>query len=371
MINSVRLKDFQSHKDSTFEFIPGVNVITGVSGVGKSSIIRALNYLFTNKKPNGVEYKRRPDAKGFEIEVDIDGHKIHRIKSTKANEYRIDGEVYKDIGITVPDKVFELSNIKSIKVGTDEFNVQLAKQFDPHFLMFLPDSAKVKFLNRLSGSHILDIALKETNRDLLELEKEKLKSENELTGVQATINNLVDVIEPIKAIVADARVQYEKLSEDATRLETLKLAKNHLDLWKQQKHEFDSIKYILSKVNIEGFEKAVVRLNDLKTLLKNFKKTYSEANNVLAAIQKIDSIDVSGLESKKERLDKLRELWYNYRNVESEMDNLVRQQQDLDDKIEKQILTVKLFLESTPVCPTCNSVITSEKIKQIIGELSK
>lgn len=371
MINSVRLKDFQSHKDSTFEFIPGVNVITGVSGVGKSSIIRALNYLFTNKKPNGVEYKRRPDAKGFEIEVDIDGHKIHRIKSTKANEYRIDGEVYKDIGITVPDKVFELSNIKSIKVGTDEFNVQLAKQFDPHFLMFLPDSAKVKFLNRLSGSHILDIALKETNRDLLELEKEKLKSENELTGVQATINNLVDVIEPIKAIVADARVQYEKLSEDATRLEALKLAKNHLDLWKQQKHEFDSIKYILSKVNIEGFEKAVVRLNDLKTLLKNFKKTYSEANNVLAAIQKIDSIDVSGLESKKDRLDKLRELWYNYRNVESEMDNLVRQQQDLDDKIEKQILTVKLFLESTSVCPTCNSVITSEKIKQIIGELSK
>lgn len=371
MINSVRLKDFQSHKDSKFDFIPGVNVITGVSGVGKSSVIRALNYVFTNKKPNGVEYKRRPDAKGFEIEVTIDGHKIHRVKSTKANEYRIDGEVYKDIGVTVPDKVFELSNIKSIKVGTDEFNVQLAKQFDPHFLMFLPDSAKVKFLNRLSGSHILDIALKETNKDLLEVEKEKLKSENELTVVQTTINNLVEIIDPIKAVVADARVQYEKLSEDATRLEALKLAKNHLDLWKQQKQEFDSIQYILSKVNIEGFEKAVVRLNDLKTLFNNFTKTYGEANRVFAAIQKIDSIDISELEKRKDRLDKLREIWYNYRNVESEMDSLVKQQQDLDDKIEKQILTVKLFLENTPVCPTCNSAITKAKINQIIGELSK
>lgn len=371
MINSVRLKDFQSHKDSTFEFIPGVNVITGVSGVGKSSVIRALNYVFTNKRPNGVEYKRRPDAKGFEIEVVIDGHKIHRIKSTKANEYRIDGETYKDIGVTVPDKVFEMSNIRAIKVGTDEFNVQLAKQFDPHFLMFLPDSAKVKFLNRLSGSHILDIALKDTNKDLLEVEKEKLKSENELTVVQTTINNLVEIIDPIKAVVADARVQYEKLSEDANRLSDLKVAKSHLDVWKQQKQEFDSIKYILSKVNIDGFEKAVVRLNDLKNLLTNFKKTYGEANRVLAAINKIDLIDVSGLEQKKARLDKLHEIWYNYKNVELEMDSLVRQQQDLDDKIEKQIITVKLFLENTPVCPTCNSTITKTKIKQIIGELSK
>lgn len=371
MINSVRLKDFQSHKDSKFDFVPGVNVITGVSGVGKSSVIRALNYVFTNKKPNGVEYKRRPDAKGFEIEVDIDGHKIHRVKSTKSNEYKIDDESYKDIGITVPDKVFELSNIHSIKVGTDEFNVQLAKQFDPHFLMFLPDSAKVKFLNRLSGSHILDIALKETNKDLLDLEKERIQSENELGQVQATINNLVEVIDPIKVVVADARVQYEQMAEDAKRLEELKLAKNHLDVWKKQKQEFDSIQYVLSKVNIEGFEKAVVRLNDLKTLHNNFKRTYGEANRVLAAIQKIDSLDVTGLEQKKERVDKLRELWYNYRDVEDEINSVLRKQQDLDDKIEKQILTVKLFLENTPVCPTCNSTITKAKIKQIIGELSK
>lgn len=371
MINSVKLKDFQSHKDSTFEFIPGVNVITGVSGVGKSSVIRALNYVFTNKKPNGVEYKRRPDAKGFEIEVKVDGHTIHRVKSTKANEYHIDDEVYKDIGITVPDKVFEVANIKSIKVGTDEFNVQLAKQFDPHFLMFLPDSSKVKFLNRLSGSHILDIALKETNKDLLELEKEKLSNENELTTVQTTINNLVEVIDPIKKVVADARVQYEQMMEDSKRLEALKTAKAHLDVWKKQKQEFDSIQYILSRVDIEGFEKAVVRLNSLKEVAKEFKQTYSLANKVYAAIQQIDSLDVTGLEDKKERLDKLHELCYNYRNVELEMDSVQRQMQDLDDKIEAQILTVKLFLENTPVCPTCNSRITEEKIKQIVGELSK
>ena len=371
MINSVKLKDFQSHTDSTFEFIPGVNVISGCSGVGKSSVIRALNYVFTNKKPNGVEYKRRPDAKGFEIEVVVDGHTIKRVRNSKANEYHIDDEVYKDMGINVPEKLYELTNIKPIKVGTDEFSVQLAKQFDPHFLMFLTDSTKIKFLNRLSGAHILDIALKETNKDLVAIEKEKLTNENELTQVQSTVNGLIEVIEPLKEVLKAARVQYEQLEEDSKHLSELKVAKEHLDIWKKQKLEFDSIQYVLSKVNIEGFEKACVRLNDLYNLYNDFTKTYSKANAVASAINKIDSLDVSGLEAKKERLDKLTKLCYNYNNVVFEMESVERQMQDLDYKIDKQIITVKMFLENTPVCPTCNSTITKAKIDKIIKELEQ
>lgn len=371
MINTIRLKDFQSHKDSTFEFIPGVNVITGVSGVGKSSVIRALNYVFTNKKPNGVEYKRRPDAKGFEIELDVDGHKIKRVKGTKTNEYHIDGEVYKDIGVTVPDKLYEVTKIKPIKVATDEFNVQLAKQFDPHFLMFLPDSSKVKFLNRLSGAHILDIALKETSKDLVALEKDKLTNENELTQVQTTINGLLEIIDPIKLVLKDAKEKYEVLAEDAKRLEALKQAKSHLDAWLKQRKEYDSIKYILSQVNIEGFEAKANRLRELKELYQDFITTYSMANKVASAINQINLLDVSGLEEKKERLDKLIKLCYNYNDISNEMADVEKQMEDLDGKIEKQILTVKLFLENTPICPTCNSKITATKIKQIIGELSK
>lgn len=371
MINSVRLKDFQSHTDSKFEFIPGVNVITGISGVGKSSVIRALNYVFTNKKPNGVEYKRRPDAKGFEIDVEVDGHTIKRVKSTKSNEYHIDGEVYKDMGINVPEKLYEITNIKPIKVGTDEFSVQLAKQFDPHFLMFLTDSTKIKFLNRLSGAHILDIALKETNKDLVAIEKEKLNNENELEQVQANVNNLIEIIEPLKEVLNVARVQYEQLEEDSKRIEALKTAKAHLDVWKKQKLEFDSIQYILSKVNIEGFEKACVRLNDLRNLYSDFITTYTKANAVALAINKIDSLDVSGLESQKERLDNLNEICYNYNNVKFEMDSIEKQIEELDNKIDSQIIKVKLFLENTPVCPTCNSTITKAKIDKIIKELEK
>lgn len=371
MINKIRLKDFQSHKDSTFEFIPGVNVITGVSGVGKSSVIRALNYIFTNKKPNGVEYKRRPDAKGFEIEIDVDGHKIKRVKSAKANEYYIDGEAYKDIGVTVPEDVSKITNIRSIKVGQDEFNVQLAKQFDPHFLMFLPDSSKVKFLNRLSGSHILDIALKETNKDLVAVEKDKLNNENELTQVQSSINYLVELIDPIKLVVADARIKYEQLTEDVKRLDALKLAKKHLDDWKRQKLEFDSIKFILSQVNIEGFEKSLIRLNDLRKLYWEYKDISDKIKGLEESIRSIESINVVELESKSVRLDNLRKVCYDYSSLNNEMGVTENKIKTTDNRIAEQIKQVKDFLESNPVCPTCNSKITKSKIDKIIKELEQ
>ena len=52
MIEKLQIKNFQSHKDSTLEFSPGVNVIVGSSDSGKSAIIRGLRWLAYGK-PRG------------------------------------------------------------------------------------------------------------------------------------------------------------------------------------------------------------------------------------------------------------------------------------------------------------------------------
>lgn len=371
MIEKITLKNFQSHRNNTFDFVNGINVILGQSGIGKSSVIRALSYLFTNKKPNSVKYESRPDAKGFEIEVKVDGHTIKRVKSTKENEYHIDNDVYRDIGTSVPDKVYDVSNIAPIKVGSDEFNVQLAKQFDPHFLMFLSDSLKVKFLNRLSGSHILDIALKETNKDLNSVDRDKINNENELATVQSNINNLMEIIDPIKMVVEDAKSKYSMLSESSDRLNELKVAKSHLDTYNKQKREFDSIQFIISKVNIEGFEFKINRLNDLRKLYNNYTNTSNSINSIQDSISKIDELNVSKLSMLGETLDKNKELWYNYSKVAEQLINIQRELSDIKGKINSKINEVKEFLTSTPKCPTCNSSITKTKIDKIIKELEQ
>ena len=369
MIEKVRLKDFQSHKDSEFDFIPGINVITGVSGVGKSSVIRALNYVFTNKKPNGVEYKRRPDAKGFEIDVVVDGHTIKRIKSAKINEYQIDGESYKDIGTSVPDKLYSATNIRPIKVGTDEFNVQLAKQFDPHFLMFLPDSSKVKFLNRLSGAHILDIALKDTNKDIAQLDKSKAINSSELLGVSDKINYLLDIIGPIQNVIKDAKEKYDMLVESVSRLQSLKELKAKLDEFNRQKHIFDSQQLVLSKVNVDGFDFRIDRLNKLKALYNSYFNTLKNINIVSETIKKIDSIDIDLLLNKTKKLDNMNKNLVLYKEWSFNNIKLLNDINANSQEIQASITRVKEFLENNPRCPTCNSTITKQKINKIIKEL--
>lgn len=371
MINKIKLKNFQSHIESEFNFTNGINVISGPSGVGKSSVIRALSYLFTNKKSPNVKYERRPDSNGFEIEVEVNGNTLKRVKSTKSNEYHINGEVYKDIGVSVPDRVYEVSNIKPIKVGNEEYNVQLSKQFDPHFLMFLSDSSKVKFLNRLSGSHILDIALKDTNKELLQVDKDLLSSSNELEVVQGKINNAIEIIDPIKEVVRDVKEQYSRLEEVVKRVEELKRAKNNLDSYRAQKKEFDDIHLILSKINIDGFDFKINRLNSLRELYKSKKSIENSLQAIETTISVMDGVDIDNINKSVERVDKLRKLFVDYCKVKEEIVSVGKQIEDTDLDIQGKITDVKEFLEKNPKCPTCNTNITKAKIDKIISELNK
>ena len=56
MIQSIRLQNFQSHKDSYLRFSNGINIISGQSNNGKTSLLRGLNWVITNR-PQGIAFK--------------------------------------------------------------------------------------------------------------------------------------------------------------------------------------------------------------------------------------------------------------------------------------------------------------------------
>ncbi len=45
-LKSLRLENFQSHKDLYVEFSDGLNIITGTNNAGKTAIFRALDYIY-------------------------------------------------------------------------------------------------------------------------------------------------------------------------------------------------------------------------------------------------------------------------------------------------------------------------------------
>lgn len=44
-VKTIALRNFRNHNDLTFEFTPGLNVINGENGVGKTSLVEAIYYL--------------------------------------------------------------------------------------------------------------------------------------------------------------------------------------------------------------------------------------------------------------------------------------------------------------------------------------
>ena len=67
MIKEISIKNFQSHKDSHIELSDGVNIIVGASDSGKSSLIRAIKWLATNR-PSGESIR---STWGGKTEVEI------------------------------------------------------------------------------------------------------------------------------------------------------------------------------------------------------------------------------------------------------------------------------------------------------------
>ena len=51
MISEVKIKNWKSHKDSSFEFSDGVNAIIGIMGSGKSSVMDAICFAFFGTYP--------------------------------------------------------------------------------------------------------------------------------------------------------------------------------------------------------------------------------------------------------------------------------------------------------------------------------
>lgn len=153
MIKSIRLANFQSHKDTRIEFSPGVNVIVGPSRNGKTAVLRALRWVVENR-PSGDEFRSHWAGKEPTIvEVGLtDDAKVGRIKGNGVNLYSDgdEGHTYAGFGQEVPEPIAETLNLLPI-------NFQY--QFDSPFLLFDSPGQAARTLNQIVHLEKIDTTL--------------------------------------------------------------------------------------------------------------------------------------------------------------------------------------------------------------------
>jgi len=174
------LENFQAHSNTDID-IEGMTVITGKSNAGKSSIIRALLWVITNK-PTGTAFIKhgKKDVSVWFNNV------LFRERSPKLNRYGIiiEGETenYDAIKTDVPKPVEQYLNLVSA-------NIQ--RQRDVDFLIGLTPTAAGALLD--STLHLTDISMIEAEaarkcREAVENVNKGKKDLEEAEGLLASMD---------------------------------------------------------------------------------------------------------------------------------------------------------------------------------------
>lgn len=348
MINSLSIQNFQSHKDSTLNFHPGMNVIIGKTDSGKTSIIRALRKLIQNK-PSGEAF--RSDWGGdTEITINLSsGETISRIIKNSKNLYILNNNEFTAFGQDIPEEIVKALNLSEIN---------LQQQFDKFFLIQNTPGEVAKHFNKIAHLDVIDKSIaflnKETNQLTSSLKHDKKRIE-ELKEELKKFDSLDEFEKELNKLDEDE----DKRNEKENKLEKLKKT---LAIYKANEKKIrikqDRLKmegdlfYILDLIE-EKFRKQS-NYEHLKKLTSRIKrKKEQEAiheNNLLA------ETDINNILSIHGKIKIKTTLRTDISKLSKSMSNNLKSLNRLEKALKEKENT---FNEKFPdVCPLCNTELS-------------
>lgn len=216
MIRSIHISNFQGHEASTLELSSGVNVVLGETDSGKTSILRALNWVATNR-PRGDAFVKF-GAKSCSVSVVTDKGEVKRVKRPGFNGYALvtasgGKQEFKEIGTSVPIEAKSVLNI-------DEINVQ--SQLSSHFLVGLPPGQVSKALSDSLGFESADLLISKVKSGSLRDSKAVQSLDQECNVLS---HRIADLEAKIVAgnIISLASTNYKQLKQLASNRDSLAL----------------------------------------------------------------------------------------------------------------------------------------------------
>jgi len=342
MITKIAITNFQSHTNTQIELSPGLNILYGDTESGKSAIIRAVNWVLTNR-PVGEKF-RRHDTKSTVVEIYTEKSIVIRKKTHSINSYKVNGKEFKALRTQVPEEV-----LTALCLNGDA--VQL--QHNIYFLIDISPGQVGQAINKVTGLGITDKVLKfvkgklrtvsadlernndllaETNKDikdlywtnkarhelntLLTLDKQLNKGYKKYTKVRSIVDQILEKLSELSSLLSQKQID-----------ELLVLDKDREHIHQQEMnytYKFD--KFLLVKRN-------TTLLNNYPHIDARFiKKESYEINQRVKYVQNLAHILQSIDKYSKDKVTENKEFLRAQHNVE-------------------------LYLKRLGKCPTCASII--------------
>ena len=264
MIKHVILKNFQSHKNTEITLDKGFNAIIGESDAGKSVIVKAVEWLRTNR-PFGKQIENAIHIGETEIAVVVDNVIRERTKKDTGSYTvnKADGEeTYSVLNKDVPPQVTNEMNL-------DDINVQL--QLDGHFLILETPGKAASYLNSITKLDKLDNALSELRSRKLGVNAKLRQLDDELEDVNEYLTSgIVDEYEKLRDIEKQLIEKQNKADELNIKGNTIYELLQDIELFEQKK--LSSILVANLDIIVESIFKEMDKINELQENQQNIEK---------------------------------------------------------------------------------------------------
>ena len=345
MIDSLELHNFESHRHSLFEFVPGVNIFVGVSDAGKTAIARAFRWVRDNR-PSGNDFcswEGVNDGGETSVEIVTNNNTVLRSKG-KVELYKVNGLELKAFKTDVPDEVVKALNLNTLNLKT---------QFESHFLLSISAGDVASHFNRVARLDKIDIATSNINKWIADLTAGIKASNNQIETKTAELKEY-DYLEAFEKEVDELEAlnnDYNNLQTNITRLKNLTTDIEDLDA------------QIAEEQNILKAEPLVDELLELYKQRKTVQQSYNTLTKLVDQITETEN-DLDGyaeLLKAEPLVDELLELYKTRRQVSDQQRKLFKLTQSIMDGDQELAeatdklaeLEAEFEAEFPDICPLC------------------
>jgi DNA repair protein SbcC/Rad50 len=319
----IELENFQSHTKSRFEFDQqGLNAIIGASDSGKTASIRGLRWLLYND-PKGTEFIRHGASRATVRAKFSNGYILERSRTqSSAGHYKITDPAgnetdYTGFSHNVPIEVTNAHQMPKTELAKDvTASLNIAYQLDGPFLMSESASTRASVIGRLTGVHVVDTAIKSTNKKVVGLQRDIKSEEKRETEINERLQNDFNDIPQLEGEVGQLELLIAHAEKLEKKLDSLRRIKRDYqsasDTIRDSQQQLVKMAGPLKKMQLavaaleEGI-KEYRKLVEIRSKLSSAEAIISTATNELKKFRGLSKLSVE-LSKAEEQIVKVKEL---------------------------------------------------------------
>lgn len=269
-IVKVILNNFQSHEHTEVDLTDGLNIIVGESNNGKTSILRAIMWVVDNQ-PLGTDFIMAGKDTCSVMVLYDDGTFIERGRTLKDTGYykvgfidengNLNHQMYRGFTNAVPVEVANVHQMPKVNITKDiETHLNVLSQLDGPFLLTESPLVKASAIGRITGTHVIDYAIKESNKTI---QNNKKTIKTYISEIEEKKNELsmlpdIDLLEQFSKAYNIVLARAKKISDDILFIgqKQIEISKCEAQI-SQQEQEYNKLCILksLSGMVESGYEK--------------------------------------------------------------------------------------------------------------------